>query len=55
MEVKLTSSCQMNKCLMLTNKLNYNNKFLKVVKKKNRGIEGYTIHARLSKLQNICA
>lgn len=42
---------------MLTNKLNYiNNKFLKVVKKKkNRGIEGYTIHARLSKLQNICA
>lgn len=40
---------------MLANKLNYiNNKFLKVVKKKNRGIEGYTIHARLSKLQNIC-
>lgn len=31
---------------MLTNKLNYiNNKFLKVVlKKKTRGIEGYTIH-----------
>ena len=28
----------MNKCLMLTNKLNYiNNKFLKVVLKKNQG------------------
>lgn len=38
MEVKLTSSCQMNKCLMLANKLNYiNNKFLKVVKKKKTG------------------
>ena len=38
MEVKLTSSCQMNKCLMLTNKLNYiNNKFLKVVSKKKQG------------------